>query len=192
MTDYTISCKLSNETVYACYRGRFWRWDGSIWKESRIMTHRFELARAADKNLTPQAFLTNGAEFAPLDEYEIDCAMLDALENAKPCKNAPIEPMEEHPAPSAQCSDAATAAGSQTAASPAAPEGSSPTTELATAADAPGVPVSADENAPVPRVPRPPLTLVQTTRQTPCFCRMRRPSSPAIWPALWPQSTPTI
>ena len=95
MTDYTISSKLSNKTVYACYRGRFWRWNGSIWKESRIMTHRFELARAADKNLTPQAFLTNGAEFAPLDEYEIDCAMLDALENAKPCKNAPIDPVEE-------------------------------------------------------------------------------------------------
>lgn len=141
MTDYTISSKLSNETVYAYYRGRFWRWDGSIWKESRIMTHRFELARAADKNLTPQAFLTNGAEFAPLDEYEIDCAMLDALENAKPCKNAPIEPVEEHPTPSAQCSDAATAAESQTAASPAAPEGSSPTTEKADAvssSDAPG------------------------------------------------------
>lgn len=95
MTDYTISSKLSNKTVYACYRGRFWHWNGSIWKESRIMTHRFELARAADKNLTPQAFLTNGAEFAPLDEYEIDIAMLDALENAKPCKNAPIEPAEE-------------------------------------------------------------------------------------------------
>lgn len=95
MTDYTISSKLSNKTVYACYRGRFWRWNGSIWKESRIMTHRFELARAADKKLTPQAFLTNGAEFAPLDEYEIDCAMLDALENAKPCKNAPIDPVEE-------------------------------------------------------------------------------------------------
>lgn len=95
MTGYTISSKLSNKTVYACYRGRFWRWNGSIWKESRIMTHRFELARAADKKLTPQAFLTNGAEFAPLDEYEIDCAMLDALENAKPCKNAPIDPVEE-------------------------------------------------------------------------------------------------
>lgn len=95
MTDYIISSKLSNETVYAYYRGRLWHWNGSIWKESRIMTHRFELARAADKNLTPQAFLTNGAEFAPLDEYEIDCAMLDALENAKPCKNAPIEPVEE-------------------------------------------------------------------------------------------------
>lgn len=95
MTDYTISSKLSNKTVYACYRGRFWRWNGSIWKESRIMTHRFELARAADKKLTPQAFLTNGAEFIPMDEYEIDCAMLDALENAKPCKNAPIDPVEE-------------------------------------------------------------------------------------------------
>ena len=95
MTDYTISSKLSNETVYACYRGRFWRWDGSFWKESHLMTQKFERARAADKNLTPQAFLTNGAEFAPLDEYEIDCAMLDALENAKPCKNAPIEPVEE-------------------------------------------------------------------------------------------------
>lgn len=141
MTDYTISCKLSNETVYACYRGRFWRWDGSIWKESHLMTQKFERAKAADKKLTPQAFLTNGAEFAPLDEYEIDCAMLDALENAKPCKNAPIEPMEEHPTPSARCSDAATAAESQTAASPAAPEGSSPTTEKADAvsgSDAPG------------------------------------------------------
>ena len=95
MTDYTISCKLSNETVYACYRGRFWRWDGSIWKESHLMTQKFERAKAADKKLTPQEFLSNGAEFAPLDEYEIDCAMLDALENAKPCKNAPIEPVEE-------------------------------------------------------------------------------------------------
>lgn len=99
MTDYIISSKLSNETVYAYYRGRLWHWNGSIWKESRIMTHRFERARAADKNLTPQEFLTNGAEFAPLDEYEIDTTMLDALENAKPCKTAPIEPVEEHPAP---------------------------------------------------------------------------------------------
>ena len=93
--DYTISSKISNETVYACYRGRFWRWDGSIWKESHLMTQKFERAKAADKKLTPQAFLTNGAEFAPLDEYEIDCAMLDALGNAKPCKNAPIDPVEE-------------------------------------------------------------------------------------------------
>lgn len=110
MTDYTISSKLSNKTVYACYRGRFWYWNGSIWKESRIMTHRFELARAADKNLTPQSFLTNGAEFAPLDEYEIDCAMLDALENAKPCKNAPIDPVEETAVVPAQAASSAATA----------------------------------------------------------------------------------
>ncbi len=150
MTDYTISSKISNETVYACYRGRFWHWNGSIWKESRIMTHRFELARAADKKLTPQAFLTNGAEFAPLDEYEIDCAMLDALENAKPCKNAPIEPVEELHSPSAQCSDAATAAESQTAASPAAPEGSSLTTETADAVQNAAVPASAGKKNAAP------------------------------------------
>ena len=60
MTDYTISFKLSNETVYACYRGRFWRWDGSFWKESHLMTQKFERAKAADKHLTPQAFLSAG------------------------------------------------------------------------------------------------------------------------------------
>lgn len=105
-----ISKKLANNRLYAYHGGRFWYWNGSIWKESRIMTHRFELARAADKNLTPQSFLTNGAEFAPLDEYEIDCAMLDALENAKPCKNAPIDPVEETAVVPAQAaSPAATA-----------------------------------------------------------------------------------
>lgn len=164
MTDYTISSKLSNETVYACYRGRFWRWNGSIWKESRIMTHRFELARAADKNLTPQAFLTNGAEFAPLDEYEIDCAMLDALENAKPCKNAPIDPVEEEPecAP-AQNADAAvttaenavptaTAATPTTSESGADASASTPATSLQSCESAPAA--SADgSSAPVPSAP---------------------------------------
>lgn len=141
----------SNDVYYAYTRGRFWRWDGSarVWKESHLLAQKFGKVKAAEKRLTPEAFLT-GDEFIPMDDYELPQSMLTALMEAKPCKNAPIEPVEEHPTPSAQCSDAATAAESQTAASPAAPEGSSPTTELATAADAPGVPVSADENAPVP------------------------------------------
>lgn len=141
----------SNDVYYAYTRGRFWRWDESarVWKESHLLAQKFGKAKAAEKHLTPEAFLTSD-EFIPMDDYELPEQMLTALREAKPCKNAPIEPVEEHPTPSAQCSDAATAAGSQTAASPAAPEGSSPTTELATAADAPGVPVSADENAPVP------------------------------------------
>lgn len=141
----------SNDVYYAYTRGRFWRWDESarVWKESHLLTQKFGKAKAAEKHLTPEAFLTSD-EFIPMDDYELPKQMLTALREAKPCKNAPIKPVEEHPTPSAQCSDAATAAENQTAASPAAPEGSSPTTELATAADAPGVPVSADENAPVP------------------------------------------
>lgn len=141
----------SNDVYYAYTRGRFWRWDESarVWKESHLLTQKFGKAKAAEKHLTPEAFLTSD-EFIPMDDYELPEQMLTALREAKPCKNAPIEPVEEHPTPSAQCSDAATAAENQTAASPAAPEGSSPTTELATAADAPDVPVSADENAPVP------------------------------------------
>lgn len=142
----------SNDVYYAYTRGRFWRWDESarVWKESHLLAQKFGKAKAAEKHLTPEAFLTSD-EFIPMDDYELPEQMLTALREAKPCRNAPIEPVEEGPecAP-AQNADAATAAENQTAASPAAPEGSSPTTELATAADAPGVPVSADENAPVP------------------------------------------
>lgn len=66
--------------------------------------------------------------------------------DARPCKTAPVEPVEEErPTPSAQYSDAATAAESQTAASPAAPEGSSLTMETAAAAQSAAVPVSAGE-----------------------------------------------
>lgn len=132
----------SYDVYYAYTRGRFWRWDESarVWKESHLLAQKFGKAKAAEKWLTPEAFLT-GDEFIPMDDYELPQSMLTALMEAKPCKNAPIEPVEEHPTPSAQCSDAATAAESQTAASPAAPEGSSPTTETADAAsgsDAPG------------------------------------------------------
>lgn len=132
----------SNDVYYAYTRGRFWRWDESarVWKESHLLTQKFGKAKAAEKHLTPEAFLTSD-EFTPMDDYELPEQMLTALREAKPCRNAPIEPAEEHPTPSAQCSDAATAAKSQTAASPAAPEGSIPTTETADAvsgSDAPG------------------------------------------------------
>lgn len=132
----------SNDVYYAYTRGRFWRWDESarVWKESHLLTQKFGKAKAAEKHLTPEAFLTSD-EFIPMDDYELPEQMLTALREAKPCRNAPIEPAEEHPTPSAQCSDAATAAKSQTAASPAAPEGSIPTTETADAvsgSDAPG------------------------------------------------------
>lgn len=134
--DYIISRRLSSERLYAYSKGRFWFWDDlrGIWKESHLMAQKFERAKSAIATLTPEEFLGNSAEFEQPDEYELNLTMVDALKDAKPCKTAPIEPVDELHSPSAQCSDAATAAESQTAASPAAPEGSSPTTETANAA----------------------------------------------------------
>lgn len=92
-----ICRKLANEMIYAYHNGRFWRWDEgrSIWKESHLMAQKFERARAALKTLTPESFFSDGAEFALLDEYEISLEMTAALRDAKPCKNAPVEPVEE-------------------------------------------------------------------------------------------------
>lgn len=86
----------SNDIYYAYTRGRFWRWDGSarVWKESHLLAQKFDKAKAVKKWLTPEAFLTSD-EFIPMDDYELPDQMLTALRDAKPCKNAPIEPVEE-------------------------------------------------------------------------------------------------
>ena len=101
----------SNDVYYAYTRGRFWRWDGSarVWKESHLLAQKFDKAKAAEKHLTPEAFLT-GDEFIPMDDYELPQSMLTALRDAKPCKNAPIDPVEETAVVPAQAaSPAATA-----------------------------------------------------------------------------------
>lgn len=86
----------SNDVYYAYTRGRFWRWDESarVWKESHLLAQKFGKAKTAEKRLTPEAFLTSD-EFIPMDDYELPDQMLAALRDAKPCKNAPIEPVEE-------------------------------------------------------------------------------------------------
>ena len=91
-----ISQNNSNDVYYAYTRGRFWRWDASAqaWKESRLLAQKFDKAKAVEKQLTPEAFLTSD-EFIPMDDYELPDRMLTALRNAKPCKNAPIDPVEE-------------------------------------------------------------------------------------------------
>ena len=88
----------SNDVYYAYTRGRFWRWDESarVWKESHLLTQKFGKAKAAEKHLTPEAFLTSD-EFIPMDDYELPQSMLTALREAKPCKNAPVDPVEEEP-----------------------------------------------------------------------------------------------
>ena len=86
----------SNDVYYAYTRGRFWRWDESarVWKESHLLAQKFGKAKAAEKHLTPEAFLTSD-EFIPMDDYELPEQMLTALREAKPCRNAPIDPVEE-------------------------------------------------------------------------------------------------
>ena len=78
----------SNDVYYAYTRGRFWRWDESarVWKESHLLAQKFDKAKAAEKRLTPEAFLTSD-EFIPMDDYELPDQMLTALREAKPCKN---------------------------------------------------------------------------------------------------------
>lgn len=95
MSEYIIS-QNSNDVYYAYTRGRFWRWDESarVWKESHLLAQKFDKAKAAEKRLTPEAFLTSD-EFIPMDDYELPERMLAALRDAKPCKNAPIDPVEE-------------------------------------------------------------------------------------------------
>ena len=92
----SIISQNSNDVYYAYTRGRFWRWDESarVWKESHLLAQKFGKAKAAEKHLTPEAFLTSD-EFIPMDDYELPERMLTALREAKPCKNAPIEPVEE-------------------------------------------------------------------------------------------------
>jgi hypothetical protein len=88
----------SNDVYYAYFRGRFWRWDESahVWKESHLLAQKFGKAKTAEKRLTPEAFLTSD-EFIPMDDYELPEQMLTALREAKPCKNAPVDPVEEEP-----------------------------------------------------------------------------------------------
>lgn len=108
MSEHIIS-QNCNDVYYAYSRGRFWRWDESahVWRESHLLAQKFGKAKTAEKWLTPEAFLTSD-EFIPMDDYELPERMLAALRDAKPCRNAPIEPVEEEPecAP-AQNADAA-------------------------------------------------------------------------------------
>lgn len=99
MNEYIIS-QNCNGVHYAYSRGRFWRWDESahVWKESHLLAQKFGKAKTVEKRLTPEAFLTSN-EFIPMDDYELPDQMLTALRDAKPCRNAPVEPVEECTSP---------------------------------------------------------------------------------------------
>ena len=107
-----ISKKLANDRLYAYHGGRFWFWDEgrSIWKESHLLAKKYNLNHEYDKLLTPEDFLSDPSQFQALEDYEVGYILKNALQNAQPCQNAPIDPVEE-PAvvPAQAASPAATA-----------------------------------------------------------------------------------
>ena len=164
MSEHIIS-QNSNDVYYAYFRGRFWRWDESahVWKESHLLAQKFGKAKIVEKRLTPEAFLTSD-EFIPMDDYELPERMLAALRDAKPCKIAPIEPVEEESecAP-AQNADAAvttaenavptaTAATPTTSESGADASASTPATSLQNCESAPAA-SAGGSSAPMPSAP---------------------------------------
>ena len=106
--DFIISRRLSSDRLYAYCKKRFWIWDDArcVWKESHLMSQKYEREHAARAALTPEQFMTDLTKFQQLDEFELDTTMLDALKDAKPCKNAPIEPVKEE----SECQTSAPAA----------------------------------------------------------------------------------
>lgn len=92
-----ISKKLANDRLYAYHGGRFWFWDEgrSIWKESHLLAKKYNLNHEYDKLLTPEDFLSDPSQFQALEDYEVDYILKNALQNAQPCQNAPIDPVEE-------------------------------------------------------------------------------------------------
>jgi hypothetical protein len=95
--DFTISRRLSSARLYAYYKKRFWFWDDTlnVWTESHLMSQKYEREHSARAALTPEDFMSDLTRFSPLDEYELDSVMVDALKNAIPCKTVPIEPVKE-------------------------------------------------------------------------------------------------
>ena len=107
-----ISKKLANDRLYAYHGGRFWFWDEgrSIWKESHLLAKKYNLNHEYDKLLTPDDFLSDPSQFQALEDYEVGYILKNALQNAQPCQNAPIDPVEETAVVPAQAaSPAATA-----------------------------------------------------------------------------------
>lgn len=107
-----ISKKLANDRLYAYHGGRFWFWDEgrSIWKESHLLSKKYNLNHEYDKLLTPEDFLSDPSQFQALEDYEVDYILKNALQNAQPCKNAPIDPVEETAVVPAQAASSAATA----------------------------------------------------------------------------------
>lgn len=104
MTGDIISRKLSNDRAYAYHEGTFWAWDEDrqVWKESALLTKQYGLNHDVDQTLTPEDFLSDPSRFRPLEDYEVDCIMRQALQTAAPdrkTETAPAVPEQKPDAP---------------------------------------------------------------------------------------------
>lgn len=113
--DYTISREVNTDRLYAYAKNRFWYWNESMnsWKESHLMSQTYEKAHAADVQLSPEDFISDYSRFTPLESFEVDYPMKQALKNAEPCKTVPVEPVNEVPTTQevvAKCDDLSPAA----------------------------------------------------------------------------------
>lgn len=83
-----IMKRLVNSMRYAYHAGSFLAWDAPSqkWRESNLMNKKFERAKAAVPTMTPESFLTENPEFVPLDKYEADPFMINALKNIDSAK----------------------------------------------------------------------------------------------------------
>ena len=97
--DYIISREINTDRLYAYAKNRFWYWNESMhdWKESHLMSQTYEKTHAADARLSPEDFMSDCARFNPLESFEVDYLMKQALKNAEPCKTVPVEPVKEVP-----------------------------------------------------------------------------------------------
>lgn len=92
-----ISKKITSGRFYAYHAGRFWFWDEArnLWKESHLLTQKYNIHHETDKRFTPEDFMTDPSQFEALEDYQVDYLMKNALKDAVPCQNAPIDPVEE-------------------------------------------------------------------------------------------------
>lgn len=95
--DYIISREVNTDRLYTYAKNRFWYWNESMhdWKESHLMSQTYEKTHAADARLSPEDFMSDCARFNPLESFEVDYLMKQALKNAEPCKTVPVEPVKE-------------------------------------------------------------------------------------------------
>ena len=95
--EYIISENLENDCVYAYAAKEFWVYDKQAcrWYTSGFCREQYERAKQKLPSLTPEDFLEDDNDYNLLDDYEIPCAALDALQEAVKSGKREAAPFED-------------------------------------------------------------------------------------------------